>query len=454
MLRSLAALVLVSTLAACPQSTGTCDEDVRKQRVLAQARSWYLYRDLLPDPIDPGAYASAQDLLDALTATARDQGLDRGWSYLVSKTEYDRYARQALTIGFGYSWGTIGEAPQLRVLLSQVYAGSAAAAAGFLRGDELLALGPDADHLTPVAGLTPDQVNALGTAAGLPGVSRAFRVLPRGGSAPVVRTMVSAVFDVAPVPSWQIWDKTGYVQLRTFIEPAEASLRAAFRAFHDAGVQNVVVDLRYDGGGLLSTAEVLANLLAQDLQGKAMYDLHLNPAHALQDEHRQFSAEADGGTFQRIAFVTSGASASASELVPNVLDAYRTSSTLALVGSRTYGKPVGQLAWELPGCDTILFLISFRLENAVGVADYFQGLPVVATQAGGPVSNAPLCGAADDLSREMDDPAEASTSAAVYFVEHGACPPPALRAGPAMPSLKIPVGLGATPAERDMPGLL
>lgn len=439
----LLALSLVPVLHGC-SSEERCSEGARKAAVLSLARDWYLYRDLIPGDLSTLHYASAEALLDAITAPARDQGLERaGWTYLLSRSAYDQYFSDAQSVGYGFSLVVLGARPDQRVMVKQVFAGSAAASAGFLRGDEIVAVGPSAGALTEVA--DAPEVGALASAGGVSGLSKVWSVVPRGGAAPVLRTMSSAPYDVDPVPAHQIWDTTGYVQLRTFIPAADDALRAAFSDFATHGVENVIVDLRYNGGGAVDTAILLADLLGQELVGEEMFSMHFNERHAGADETRQFAAEPSGGTFQRIAFLTTGGSASASELVPNALDPYRTGATIAYAGSRTYGKPLGQLVFTLGGCDTVVFLIAFRLENAAGDAGYFEGLPDAN-------SHAPLCAAEDDLSRDQDDPAEAMTASAKYFVENGACPPAALPASRAAAPIDHLVGRGTTPAELEMPG--
>ena len=451
MRRPLAAALLASALVACSGSGSTCDEGQGKADILAIAQDWYLYQDLLPAVSLPDyAGLDPQSFLDVLTADARAEGFDRGWSYLMSDAQYQMYFSQAQAIGFGFSLLEQGSPPSAQVLVKQVFAGSAAASAGFARGDEILAAGPDPGSLAEVASLTTDEVNALISAGGLAGVARAFQVLPRGASDPVIRTMVSTAYDVDPVPSHWVQGTTGYVQLRTFVEPAESALRAAFTDFGSQGVKDVVVDVRYNGGGLLETAEVLADLLAgKGLAGQKMYDLDYNAHHAGEDEHHPFAIDPSGagGSFERVAFVTTGASASASELVPNALDAYGSASTLAFVGATTYGKPVGQIVFPLSGCGSELFLVSFRMVNNAGNADYFAGLPDA-------TSNAGLCAAADDLGHAQDSADEASTAAALYFVEHGTCPPAAaVGARASLPRVdQLLARVPGTPEAQDMPG--
>jgi hypothetical protein len=68
-----------------------CTEETRKAAVLATARDWYLYQDLLPASIDPASYPTADALLAALTQPASEQGKDRGWSYLLTEQQYQQY---------------------------------------------------------------------------------------------------------------------------------------------------------------------------------------------------------------------------------------------------------------------------------------------------------------------------------------------------------------------------
>jgi hypothetical protein len=111
----------------------------------------------------------------------------------------------------------------------------------------------------------------------------------------------------------------------------------------------------------------------------------------------------------RVAFLTTDATASASELDVNALEPW---VELAIVGGDTYGKPVGQLAFDLEGCDDRLRLVSFKLENAEGESDYFDGLASRVRFA---------CAATDTVDRPMGDPADGLTAAALAWLDTGAC---------------------------------
>ena len=324
--------------------------------------------------------------------------------------------------------------------------------AGFVRGDEILRIGETPETLAPVADAiaadAANHTNTLGAMFGpsAEGVVRSIEVRTAAG-ATQVRTMTKRVYGLDPVPAvdgaqrWRIVErngkKLGYVALRTFVTTAEADLQAAFAAFRAAGVTDVAVDLRYNGGGLIATGELLANLLGGGLAGDEMVQWTNSSLRAVNDVSDLFGDPAatprvdlaNAIVATRVAFITTGASASASEMVPNVLEPWR---PVALVGARTYGKPVGQRGFRLRSqCDAVLYLVSFKLENAQGDAGYYEGLPDVPLQ-GPPAFSGPLCDAEDDLGHALGDPAEASTEAALTWLETGGCPgTPVAKAGAA-----------------------
>ncbi len=78
------------------------------------------------------------------------------------------------------------------------------------------------------------------------------------------------------------------------------------------------------------------------------------------------------------------------------------------VGASTFGKPGGENGFNL--CADVLYPITFKMANAAGYGDYFDGL-------------ASTCAAADDATHALGDPGEASLAAALTHVETGSCGP-------------------------------
>jgi hypothetical protein len=444
-------IALALALAGCPSNDCV---DREKQFVLDATRYWYLYQDLLPATIDPASYPDAGALLDALTADARAQGKDRRWSHLADLAATRAYYAGAGTVGFGMSLQERGT----QLFVTQVVAGSAADDAGFARGDEILGIGTSTSTLVTAEDLIASDglAAALGPASSR--VTRVFDVVPvTGGEA--LRTVAKRPYAIDPVPAYGIIGTTGYVNLRTFTETAPARLDAAFASFAAAGtVTDVIVDLRYNGGGLVDVAEHLANLLGgARFPGQTMHTWRVNPARSSDPDLPAavtFSAPANPVAPARIAFITTEASASASELVANVLEPW---AEVAIVGARTYGKPVGQFQLPLEECNLSLALVAFQLPNADGDTDFYQGLP---DQADPPAFSGPLCPAEDDLAHPMGDALEASTAAAIAWISDGICPAPPAAPAPLVSralvsSLRVryPAPAAPTPAQRENPGL-
>jgi C-terminal processing protease CtpA/Prc len=399
---------------------GSCDATAQKQFVLNTAREWYLFPELLPASIDPSTYADATSFLDALTATARAQGRDRSFSYVTSIAAEQALLSGGESAGFGIS--LLIDEPARRVFVGQVFESSAAADAGLARGDEILAVGTSAATLQPVATLlaTPNGLTeAIGPSTA--GTVRTLRWRNLAGQE-FTREIIKRTFSIVPVPPAQVrliqrpgLAPVGHLTLRTFISTADAELRNAFRTFRSNGVRDLIVDLRYNGGGLVSTAELLLNLLAGDRTNQVSYATRFNPGKASSEQTVRFQAQAETIPTLRVAFVTTRQSASASELVANSLAPY---AQTVLVGGRTFGKPVGQFAFDIAACDFRLRLVTFKSVNARGDGDYFAGLPYQGFAAAGGQS----CAAVDDLSHLPGDPAEAMTAAALNWISNGVCP--------------------------------
>ena len=105
--------------------------------------------------------------------------------------------------------------------------------------------------------------------------------------------------------------------------------------------------------------------------------------------------------------------ASASELTGNAFIPYL-GNNLALVGSNTYGKPVGQIARDRATCDDRLRVMAFRTVNADGGGDYYTGLASVFPNT---------CAADDDFLHQFGTKDEDSTATALSFLRGGTCTP-------------------------------
>src|SRR5690606_33222047 len=227
--------------------------------------------------------------------------------------------------------------------------------------------------------------------------------------------------------------KIGYLACSRFLSKArmQAVLDPLFTVFAQAGIRELVLDLRYNAGGYVSGAQHLLNLIApSSLNGKVMFAEHFNtlmqqgkatllkkqpyldvngnqvhinnrPAtyhdidYSVKGNTEYFEESGPLNSLQTVAFITSGNTASASEMVINVLKPYL---NVRLIGARTHGKPVG--FFGIPVDRYTLYLSSFHIRNASNEGDYFEGF-------------SPDVVAADDIRYDFGDIREESLAEAL-----------------------------------------
>ena len=402
-----------------PPPAATCSLRARQDWAAAQIREWYLFPEALPASLDPSAFASVDAYIDALTATARAQRRDRFFTYVTSIAEENAFFNSGSSAGFGIRLSYDVNAG--RVFVAEAFEGAPALAAGIDRGTEMLAIGTSAANLRTVASIMaaegPDGViNALGPST--PGLTRVLRFTPAGGATRDA-TLAKADYELTPVSNRygaKIIDdggrRAGYINLRTFISTADPALRNAFASFRAQGITDIIVDVRYNGGGLVSIAELVGDLLGANRSTSDVFSFTtFRPEKSSNNSTRLFRPQPQSVAPTRIAFIGTTASASASEMVINAFIPYLHANA-ALIGTNTYGKPVGQIALDQAACDDRLRVVAFRTENVARQGDYFDGLASKVEAS---------CAAADDIARPLGDPAEASTRAALDFLAGRPC---------------------------------
>jgi len=135
------------------------------------------------------------------------------------------------------------------------------------------------------------------------------------------------------------------------------------------------------------------------------------PEKANNNDTDLFGAQAQAIASTRIAFIGTTGSASASELVINAFKPYL-GANAGLIGTNTFGKPVGQIALDRAACGDRLRPVAFKTENANREGDYFTGLASKVAAS---------CAAADDYTKPLGDPAEASVKVALDFLAGRSC---------------------------------
>ncbi|WP_338447413.1 S41 family peptidase [Pelagerythrobacter marensis] len=481
--RTALSIVLAGSLAACggggsdssgsgpigsnPTSTPTsgaseCSLSARQDFVRAVLDEWYLFPDLLDTGVNKSAYTDLQSYIDALVAPARAESKDRFFTYITSIAEEEAYYNSGSNAGFGIRLGY--DTGSNRVFVIEGFEGGPGLAQGLDRGVELLAVGASASSMQTISDLMASGgpravIDALGPSD--PGVQRVFQIRETSGTERQI-TVTKAEYPLDPVSDRygaKVLDdggkKVGYINLRTFIGPAETDLREAFADFRAQGVTEVIVDFRYNGGGLVRIAELMGDLMGRDYVGQVFSHTTLRPSKSSENETDLFGAQNQSIAATKIAFIGTGGTASASELVTNAFIPYL-GTDMALVGTNTYGKPVGQYAFDRSNCDDRLRAVTFKTENADGQGEYFTGLASVV-----PVT----CRATDDILSPLGDPGEASIAQALAFLRGGAGVCSAIGDRDATAALRDPTARSITarrevlqpdrptPAQRETPGL-
>jgi carboxyl-terminal processing protease len=383
-----------------------CSINDQKQTVLVGLYDWYLWNDLLPADINIADYSSPEELVFRVTTElgpkdANGDPIDYFSS--VGSAEADaQFFGEGKFEGFGFSWRFVDQA-QTDFRIIRTFADSPADLGGLGRGQQVLSLNSRA-----VAVIQANEgIDAFFDA----NASVDFEVQPVVGAAFQTGDITQAVVTIPPIPLWKVIDagnsrNVGYMELSTFISTADPEFDEVFQAFRNANVNDVILDLRYNGGGLVSTADLLGDYLGGFVAQNLIFSsTEFNADRAAQyNKTELLELRANSINLSRLVIIASRGTASASELVTNGMIPH---VDVAIVGDRTFGKPVGQIG--LTFCDKILRPTAFRLANALGDGDYFDGLPVD-------------CPAADDLNVAVGDPLDPNMLAAMAYLDTGACP--------------------------------
>jgi C-terminal processing protease CtpA/Prc len=392
----LLALLFTSVPSASAQwpltSCTTLGKNLFVRDVLTDLYLWYAD---MPGA-NPGRFRSPEAYLEAV----RFRPLDTTFSYITSRAANDAFFDDSAFVGFGFSTQVAGD--EMRIL--QVFPDSPASEAGLARGARIVAIDgrPVPDLIAEGSIDTAFGPAEAGAAATIDfvlqtGERRSARLAKRVVTIPTVS--LTRVYEVDG-------RRVGYIFFRNFVRPSNAALDAAFAELAEARVDDLVLDLRYNGGGLVNVARHLASVIGGIRTRDHVFAQYVhNDRNVRRNEVLRFEDGVDTPGFDRLIVITTRASASASELVINAL---RPFIPVVVIGDRTYGKPVGQ--YQIDFCDKMLAPVAFTLRNANGEGDYFNGL-------------AADCEAPDDTERELGDTGEASLREALTFAATGACTP-------------------------------
>ena len=411
------------------QFTGRAFPDT--QGSLASEKSWlrswsdetYLWYREIPN-LDPDAFDTTAAWFTALKTPALAlSGAPKDRFHFTEDTATYEAGNAGVSYGYGVRWSAVRSSPPRQWIAAVVAPDSPAALAGVARGDSIFSIDGAIFQTT-------NNVSALnnGLFPTTIGESHTFVLTPADGSAQKTAVLTSASVATRPVPvSGTIntsTGKVGYIAFTTFNTfTAEKAIADAFSGLAaSGGITDLVLDLRYNGGGYLFISAQTAYMIAgatrtagKNFEVTKTNDKNpfgVNNATPFYNSGSGFTGGlADGQplpslNLRRVFILTSPDSCSASEALISGLRGIDVE--VILIGGQTCGKPYGFYATS--NCGTTHFSIQFTGVNNKGAGDYIDGF-------------APTCAASDDLSKQLGDPTERQLAAALTYRSSGACAP-------------------------------
>ena len=404
-------------------------------------RSWsdelYLWYSEIPDQ-NPASYGVAEYFDELKTTQLTPSGAAKdNFHFSVPTDEWLLLSQSGISSGYGARWAIENTDPRtIRVVYTEP--GSPAAIAGLERGAELLTV--DGVSVTSTSAAGVDTLNA-GLFPSASGESHQFIVIDLGASESRSVTLNSADVTSIPVQFTQTFTTdshtVGYLLFNDHIATAEAGLFTAINTLADANVTELIIDMRYNGGGFLAIASQLAYMVAGSTatSGRVFESLQFNDKNPntnpvtggdltptpFIDQTIDFSLSAGQPlptlNLDRVVVITGSGTCSASEAVINGLRGV--DIDVIQIGKTTCGKPYGFYAAD--NCGTSWFSIQFQGVNDKGFGEYPDGFaPANSSDAFG--VSVPGCDVSDDLGHAFTDPEERRIAAALTYLETGSCP--------------------------------
>ena len=345
----------------------------------------YLWYDQVPSDIDYSTVDTPEALVDTLRVTPQDK-----WSFSLTAQEYDDLVNQK-TEGFGFGFSS-----DYTILYTFI---DSPAYGKLKRGDKIL----------EINGHTISQENLTQAKESL-GKSTTFTLLRGGDSVEVNIVPRAYTFKVtaAKIISQNHTQKVGYLRYDGFNSSSVPEMEKAFTTFKNANITDLVIDLRYNGGGSVTVASTLLDNITNAYPGKRQGYLDWNENYKNKNENFYFSTEVEPNDLRmkRVFFLVTKNSASASELVISALKPYLGDANVITIGTATHGKNVGMGGRNYG--DNYYFLVNFFVKNNANQTISTHGIPAT-------------CHAQDDLSHALGDPNEAMLKTALHYIQTHQC---------------------------------
>ena len=408
--------------------------------IRAWTNAYYLWYSEVVDANPASASTAAYFDLMKTTAMVGTAKKDK-FHFTYATPVWEKLSQSNSSIGYGISWALVATMPPRKLLVAYSDAGTSAATNNVLRGASVLMIdGIDLVNDNTAAGI--NKLNA-GIAPATVGELHTFVITDTPGGAQRTVTLTSANITEDPVPTVATFPQAGggvvgYIEFNAHVGTAEDRLVTAFNTLVAAGTTDLVLDIRYNGGGYLDIAAELGYMIAgpgpttnMTFEKETFNDKYptTNPITGAALTPTPFWSVTQGfgattGTalphldLTRVFVLTTANTCSASEAIINGLRGV--GITVIEIGGTTCGKPYG--FYPADNCGTTYFSIQFQGENAANFGGYSNGFSAQ-NQASGTVGvTIPGCSVADDYTHQLGDAAEGLFAAALAYRTSASCP--------------------------------
>lgn len=343
------------------------DRDILKDSALMYAREIYLWYDQIPSSFNAQNYSDPNKIMEAIRQYSKEPGftqpVDR-WSFAMTKADWDDVS-QGISGDFGIGAAFFKE-DDLRISYAEKT--SPAGKAGIQRGWRIKKVNNNSNVNT-------SNIDFLNQA--IFGSTSSTFVFGRPSGTDTTITLTVATYKENPIVLDSVYTtngtKTGYMAFNSFLgdtTQTKADFQRIFTNFSNKGVQDVIIDLRYNGGGYVILQDELANYLAPNAANtQVMETQQFNNKYAAEFNKTTRFKKKGSLNLNRVFVIVSNNTASASELLINSLKPFM---NVQLIGpGATHGKPVGY--FPIGVMDWYVFPVSFRTVNKNNEGNYFNG---------------------------------------------------------------------------------
>ncbi len=299
-------------------ASGTGSNSVLTDKVVAKLDKLigqidqYYYQDVDADELANGLYKGLFE------------GLDDPYSAYYTKQEYEDLMITTNANYYGIGAGLKQDPDTMEVSITHIYDDSPAQKAGLQAGDIIVQV----DDITATSMEVSDLVTKI---RGEEGTTVHLKIYREGESDYLEYDVERAKVDIPTVQYKMLENNIGYIQVAEFAENTPEQFDAAIQDLNGQGMKAMMIDLRDNGGGLLSSCQTMLDEILPE--GTVVYteDKYGN--------RQDFTSDAEHSMSLPIALLVNGNSASASEIFAGAIRDFNYGT---LIGTKTFGKGIVQ----------------------------------------------------------------------------------------------------------------